>query len=197
MNSKLKFLLPCLSVVAACAEAHAQESASGIINEVSTQGSGASQTFTYDIALTNTGPINIETFWYAWIPPDNIYDFLKSKPTSETSPTGWTANLEGLNNGRDDSSIQWVTTADPLTPGSTLNFGFTTPDNFATVTGASPDFGFPTGYSYVYSGAPEADNGGFFNVAAGSVPEPASFSIIALASSAVLTRRRRSPVPTP
>jgi len=191
MKNKLIKALFGIGLLAASSEARAQEAATGVINLVSTQGSGASEKFTYDIVLKDTGSTNIGSFWYAWIPPDNLYDFLKSKPTAETSPTGWVANLEGLNNGSDYNSIQWVANSNPLTSGSTLNFGFTTPDNFATVTGSSPDFGFPTGYSYVYLGAPEAqgDGGGFLNVAAGSVPEPATLSLLAVASAALCTRR--------
>lgn len=166
------------------------ESATGVLNLVSITGSGASAKFSYSITLKDTGTTDIGTFWYAWIPPDNVYDFLKSKPTAEVNPTGWTANLEGLDNGSDDNSIQWVSSTNPLTPGSSLTFGYTTPDNPKTVTGPA-SFGFPTGYSYVYIAGPETDPGTLVNVAVGAIPEPSTFGLLSLAAGTVLTLRRR------
>jgi hypothetical protein len=188
-NSKL--ILSAISTLALALPAYAAESATGVINLLSTSGTGSNETFTYGITLKNTGATNLETFWYAWLPPDNFYDFLPSPPTSEVNPTGWTANLQGLNNGSDNNSIQWVTTTNPLTPGKSLTFDYTSPDNFATVTGPA-EFGFPTGYSYVYIGAPETDSGALVNVAAGSstVPEPASAGLLGIAAAALCLRRR-------
>ncbi len=174
------------------------EAATGIVNLKSTSGSGANQTFTYAVTITDTGTTNISSFWYSWLPPDNFYDFLVSKPTAEVSPSGWIATLEGTNNGTtDDNSILWTTTSAPLTPSKSLTFDFTTTDDFASVTGASTPYGYPRGYSYIYSGAPEApgDSGALLNVAAGSstpVPEPASVGILAAGAGLLALRRRRA-----
>ena len=47
--------------------------------------------FNYTISLTNTGTMNIGTFWFAWTPPGmpTEYDFLPSAPFSISQPTGW------------------------------------------------------------------------------------------------------------
>ena len=188
---KFPALIAALALAAASSTALA-ESATGKVDIVGISGSGPSTLYTYDITLTNTGANNIGSFWYAWLPPDNFYDFLTSVPTGTTSPTGWTANLEGLNDGIDNSSIQWVSSSNPLTPGSTLHFDFTTPDNFATVTGNTDYYGFPVGYSYIYAGQPEFDPGALVNILPGSstpAPEPAGLSILALAGTSLLLRR--------
>jgi len=192
MKSMKKVILVGVAALAMSGRVYAAESATGVINLESINGSGASQTFTYDITLTNTGTTNIGTFWYAWLPPDNFYDFLKSTPTAESNPTGWSANIEGLNNGSDNNSIQWVTTTNPLTPGKSLTFGYTTPDDPASVTGPA-EFGFPTGYSYIYVGAPETDSGALVDVAVGSIvtPEPATLGLLGAAGVSLCIRRPR------
>ena len=165
-------------------------SATGTVNLQSINGSGASQTFTYGINLTNTGTTAIGTFWYAWLPPDNVYDFLISRPTAVSDPAGWTHVVLGSNNGRDDTSIRWVNTTTPLAPGNSLTFSFTTLDNFATVTGNSYS-GYPVGYSYISTGAPETDPGALVNIAPGvsTIPEPASLSLLLCAAPLLLGRR--------
>jgi len=192
MKAMKKICLSGIALLALGGRAYAQEQATGILNLQSVTGSGAGQRFTYSITLKDTGTTNIGTFWYAWLPPDNFYDFLKSTPTGETSPTGWTANLEGLKNGTDNNSIQWVNNSNVLTPGNSLTFSYTTPDNPATVTGPAA-FGFPTGYSYVYIGAPETDAGALVNVAVGNVslPEPASIAMVTLFGTLAVRRPRR------
>jgi hypothetical protein len=198
MKFSSKIVLTGLAALGMAASAFGQESAIGTVNLQSINGTGPSQTFTYNIVLKDNGSTNIGSFWYSWIPysrtlPDNYYNFLPSKPTAETSPTGWSPTIVGPGIFDPGYSIQWDASADPMTPGSTDDFGFTTPDNFATVTGST--FGFPSGYAYVYTGGPEAagDNGGVLVVAAGTsvVPEPASLGMIAVAASALCLRRRK------
>lgn len=173
---KLKGKTPLISIAALgiAAPAFAQ-SASGVVNLVSINGSGPTQTFTYDIVLDNTGTTNIESFWYAWIPftgslPDNYYNFLPSDPSGESSPTGWVPTVVGPGIFGGGYSIRWDASSNPLTPGSTDNFGFTTKDNFATITG--PDtvafVSVPVGTSYIYSGVAEDSSTGFLTVQAGS-----------------------------
>jgi hypothetical protein len=197
MKAMSKMLLAGIAALAAGARVYGSEAATGVINLQSISGSGASTLYTYDITLKDTGTTDIGTFWYAWLPPDNFYDFLKSKPTAETSPTGWVANLEGENNGSDDNSIQWVANSNPLTPGSTFTYDYTTPDSPASVTGPSSPFGYPTGYSYIYIAGPETDPGSLVNVAAGTltlVPEPATISLLAIGAASLVIRRPRKAV---
>jgi hypothetical protein len=194
MKSMNKILLSGIASLAMSAAVYGSESATGVLNLQSVSGSGAGATYTYDITLKDTGTTNIGTFWYAWLPPDDFYDFLTSKPTAESSPTGWTANLQGEDNSRDGNSIQWVSSTNPLTPGTSLTFGYTTPDNPASVTGGGVGpFPYPTGYSYIYIGAPETDAGSLVNVAVGdiTVPEPATLSLLVAGVAALCTRRPR------
>ena len=192
MKTMKKALLSSVVLLAISGRAFAIEEATGILNLQSVNGSGANQTFTYNVTLKDTGMTNIETFWYAWLPPDNLYDFLKSTPTAESNPTGWTANLEGLKDGTDNTSIQWLTSTNPMAPGDTLTFGYTTPDNPSIVTGPAR-FGFPTGYSYIYAGGPETDSGNLVNVAVGNIalPEPASIGGLAAFLGTLAVRRPR------
>jgi hypothetical protein len=204
MKLTSKMVMIGIAALGSAATAFAQETATGVVNLQSINGSGPGQTFTYNIVLKDTGATNIGSFWYSWIPysgtlPDNYYDFLPSKPTAETSPTGWSPTLVGPGIFDDGYSIQWNASLNPMTPGSTYDFGFTTPDNFATVTGST--FGFPSGYSYIYKAGPEApgDGGGVLIVSAGTsvVPEPASLGMIAAAASALCLRRRKRPAAVP
>ncbi|MGA2233153.1 MAG: PEP-CTERM sorting domain-containing protein [Tepidisphaeraceae bacterium] len=199
MKVTSKIALTGIAAMGMAAPAMAQ-SASGVLNLASINGSGASQTFTYNLAVKNTGTTSLDSFWYAWIPylgvlPDNYYNFLPSDPSAETSPTGWSPTVVGPGIFGGGYSIRWDASSNPLTPGATDDFGFTTKDNFATLTG--PDtvafVNLPVGTSYVYTGTAEASAAGVFTVAAGSstVPEPATFGLMALAAGLLCLRRPR------
>src|SRR5690348_1462874 len=112
------------------------ESASAQFTLVSTSGTSASPVYHYDITLTDTGTTDIGTFWFAWVPGQ---DFLPSRPSTTTNPTGWTSSLSGTGDAFDGTAIQWVTTANAITPGSSLSgFGFTTADSPMALLANSP-----------------------------------------------------------
>lgn len=137
--------------------------------------------FEYTITLTNTGTSNLETFWYAWVPGENL---MPVSPTSIQSPPNWTANIthETSNPGYDGSSsaydgyaIQFVTASSaspaPLTPGASLVFRFDSTSTPQTLAGDSPLYaGTPIGRSFVYAGAPFSDAGDEFDVTMGAAP---------------------------
>ena len=85
-------------------------------------------TFRYSMALTNTGPTTVGTFWFAW---DDVpsADFLISSPDQATlaSPAGWAATITHGGAG-DGYGILWTALAPAvyLQPGGTLG-GFTFP----------------------------------------------------------------------
>jgi hypothetical protein len=166
--------------------AHAADSASGVISSTSLGGGN----FDYTIKLTDTGSGNLETFWFSWIPGQ---DFMPVSPTNIVSPTDWTANITG-GGGSDGFAIQWLTsgssTPAPLTPGATDTFTF---ESTATPSQLLADSSFhpasPVLTAFVYSGAPFSDAGEQFQV----VPEPSTnalFLLGCLATGFVVWRRR-------
>jgi hypothetical protein len=72
----------------------------------------------YSITLTDIGTTAIGTFWFAWLPQQ---DLMATRPTSTTNPAGWThlATGGGVNDG---FAIQWLAgnPADGLQPGGHL-----------------------------------------------------------------------------
>jgi hypothetical protein len=199
MELKNKIALAGIAALGFAAPAFAQ-SASGVVNLVSINGSGASQTYSYNIVLKNTGTTSIDSFWFAWIPysgqlPDNYYNFLPSDPSAEVSPTGWSPTVVGPGVFGDGYSIRWDASSDPLAAGSTDDYGFTTKDDFATITGPDTIAFIPTpvGTSYIYTGAPEASPEAEVTIAAGSdvVPEPATLGLLATAAVGIFARRPR------
>jgi hypothetical protein len=175
-------------ILAAASAASAAESATATVAQT---GSGGGL-FNYTITLHNTGTTPIGTFWYSWI-PFPFYDFLKSQPTNVGAPTGWVAPVDNEGAG-DGYSIEYYNLSGSNIPvgGSSSAFTFSSPDNLATITGATPYYGgaFNSGVSFIYSGFPESDAGTEFTVTA--APEPGCIGLLALSSTVLFGRRRKA-----
>ena len=146
--------------------------------------------FNYTISLTNTGTLNIGTFWFAWTPPGmpTEYDFLPSEPFSISQPTGW---LGPASFGFPGYSIEYYnSTGSLIAPGQTATFGFTSPDSPTTLQGSA--FGFPRTTSFIYSGNPEV--GSTARVDPVFVPEPSTYALLAAGCAGLLALRRRKQV---
>jgi hypothetical protein len=172
-------------LIAGAAPAFAQISASATMTATP---NGAN--WDYDITLHNTGSVNIETFWFAWIPG---YDYLPSSPTVTGTPTSWTTFIENLpNTNRYSIEFYDTGTSNPLTSGNSSSaFQFTSPDSPTTLQG-SGTFGLPDTYSYIYSGPGESGSlNTIFQIPITTVPEPASFVLAGLGGLAGLMAWRR------
>ena len=187
LRQSLASLLPLL---AAAAPASAALSGTATISSVP-----SGPNFTYTIQLTNpsNSATNINTFWFAWTPPGNPieYDLLPSTPSSPVQPNGWVGFISA---GFPGTSIEFSNkTGSAIAPGSSGTFTFTTHDSPATLQGTS--LGFPITESFIYATAPlnpgDLPSGGFAQVNPSFVaaPEPASLTLLALASAALLFRR--------
>jgi hypothetical protein len=155
---------------------------------------GGSYNYTLTLGNANSSLSSISTFWYSWSPGA---DFLPSSPKSVQTPAGWAYSIQG---GPyydyygyyypDGYSIKFTTATTPLAPGSSLNFGFISPDSPAALAGNSPWYpGYKVGTSYVYSGV-GSGNSSLFTVQ--SVPEPSLLGLLVAGSAGLLTGRRRS-----
>jgi hypothetical protein len=145
--------------------------------------------FDYTILLTNssasTDPIG--TFWFSWVPGK---DFMATSPLSESTPSGWTANVTH-GGATDGFAIQWVAgTGAALGIGNSLTFGFVSSETPAQLAGNSPLFPtFPEGTSFFYNGAPfSADSEQI--VAASAVPEPSTMALSFVGGLGLLAARR-------
>lgn len=160
----------------------ASETASATLSPTSLDGGE----FQYNIALTNTSTdsSNIGTFWFAWVPGS---DFMQVMPTSIKQPTGWGANITGLNNASDGNAIQWVASSNLLAAGATDDFSFDSTETLSQLFGPSPYGTKPIETtSLAYTGAPFSDYGFEF-----VVPEPASASLLVISDGGLLLRRGR------
>jgi len=165
-------------VTAVASSAFAQTVASGLITQLSTNGT----TFTYDIDLDNIGSTGIQTFWFSWVPGSN---FMPDMPTGITQPAGWTDSVTSGGG----FAIQWKTSGG-LAAGNPLDgFQFTSVDSLATLEGNSQ--GNPILTATVYSGQPFSGTSDQFVVR--PAPEPASWLALAgLAIAGIVVRRRRA-----
>ena len=146
--------------------------------------------FDYTISLTNTGTMDIGTFWFAWTPPGmpTEYDFLPSAPSSISQPTGW---LGPASAGFPGFSIEYYNHGGSLiAPKETATFQFTSPDSPVTLQGSS--FGFPRTTSFIYSGNPEV--GPTARVDPVFVPEPSTYALLAAGCAGLLALRLRKQV---
>jgi hypothetical protein len=144
--------------------------------------------FDYSILVKDTGTTNIGTFWFAWTPPGQPfeYHFLPSAPLATIQPTGWVAPTQS---GIPGYSIEFYNNSgSAITPGQTATFGFTSSATPAQLMGTS--IGFPITTSFIYTGFPEV--GAAAQVSPVFVPEPTSFVLAAMAglSCAFAARQR-------
>jgi hypothetical protein len=157
------------------------ESASAQLTLVSTGTGNGAPAYHYAMTVTDTGTTNVGTFWFAWIPGG---DFLPSTPSAVSDPSGWSDTLTGSGDSSDGIAIEWVATANAITPGHSLSgFDFTSADSPSVLAGDAPTAapGTPVLTSFVYGGGPFSDAGFKFLVTQAATT---SASTTTLASSA-------------
>ncbi len=118
---------------------------------ISSTPAGPNFDYTIDLSNSSSSTTSIGTFWYAWT-PQPFQDLLATKPVSVSAPAGWTDEI--INVGSSDGfSIEFNASGIASVPaGTSLDFGFTSPDTLASVNGNSPFYpGTPVGTSFVYS----------------------------------------------
>ncbi len=133
--------------------------------------------FDYSIQVKDTGTTNIGTFWFAWTPPGQPfeYDFLPTAPLATIQPTGWVAPTPS---GIPGYSIEFYNVSgSAITPGQTATFGFASSATPAQLMATS--IGFPITTSFIYTGFPEV--GAAAQVGPVFVPEPTSLVLAAMA----------------
>jgi len=178
-----------LAMACAGSAAHAQLTASATISSQQL----SANSYEYFINVKNTGSESIDAFWYGWFPG---YDLLGTVPTSISSPNTWSDSVQQEASFSGSASVLWQSSTTPLAAGASLGgFNFITADPPSLVEGTSPVFGFPTEYSYIYNGFPNANgSGGALVVAQTVVPEPTSLVLLA-GPMAWMLRRKRPPGP--
>ena len=173
-----------------CSAAYGQLAATATISSIPD-----GPNFDYTISLTNTGTLNIGTFWFAWTPPNQPieYDFLSSLPLSAGGPTGWTGFISA---GFPGYSIEYYNiSGSTVGPGQTGTFTFSSAETPAQLQGST--FGFPNTTSFIYTatptvaGNPPAGSPSLVNPTA--VPEPSSAVLAALGLVGVAAWRRLRP----
>jgi hypothetical protein len=191
--SIMKLFLGLVFLLGATRAVHAQGISASAQISGQTAG-GGSYNYTLTLANANSSLSSISTFWYSWVPGA---DFLPSSPMSVQAPAGWAYSIQGgpyYNYGYyypDGYSIEFTTTTKPLAPGSSLNFGFVSPDSPAALAGNSPWYsGYKVGTSYVYSGIGSGNTSSF---TVQSVPEPSSLGLLVAGSACLLAGWRRRP----
>jgi hypothetical protein len=182
VNMKKRFIpygLACALGLGLALGLGARSASAGVINASATWTSaldGDGVNFDYTITLknlsTSTDPIG--TFWFSWTPGQ---DYMANSPLSESTPAGWAA-LVTHGGANDGYAIQWVAQSTPadLAPGSSLTFGFKSPESPAQLAGNSPFFAHPPeGTAFLYSGPPfTGDSARIVATPAAAVPEPST-----------------------
>ncbi len=142
--------------------------ASGVISSAA---SGADTIYTIDLSNASSSDSGIGTFWYAWVPGE---DLLATNPISVSAPAGWTETV--TNTGATDGfGIEFIanSAAYDVQPGSSLTFSFTSADSPTSVAGNSPFYpGMSTSTSTVFPQGPFSDSGHQFVVTPAPTPTP-------------------------
>jgi hypothetical protein len=133
--------------------------------------------YDYTITLNNTGTVNIETFWFAWLPG---YDYLPSQPTVTGTPSNWVPFIE--QSSRYSIEFYDTGTSNPVTPGNSSSaFKFTSADSPTTLANGTGYLNFPDTYSFVYAGPGESGSSStIFSIPITTVPEPASIVLFGI-----------------
>ena len=187
-NKSIVALVGAGAVLGMAAVSQAAPVANAALSLTSTGGTIANPTYTYSIALNDTGATTIGSFWFAWIPGQ---DYMQTSPLSIVNPTNWHSVITG-GGGTDGYAIQWVanSSASYVPAGGSLStFAFTSSDSPSSLAGFSSFF--PTKHvttSVVYSAGLFSDAGLTFVV---SVPEPTGATSLGMAVGAMLLGRRR------
>lgn len=149
--------------------------------------------FQYNLVLNNTGTTTIGTFWFGWVPGDNL---MPVRPTNIVSAAGWQDMVTsgGPSNG---FAIQWTATspANSLPAGSSAS-GLSFDSTLTLAQLEAPAAGTPSDpvfTSFIYSGAPFSDAGVQITptVAVSSTPEPSDVALVFLGLVPILLGFRR------
>ena len=151
--------------------------------------------YSYHMTLHNTGTLNIDTLWFAWLdyPEQN---FMPTAPLTVSRPAGWFGSVtnDGLGDGY---GIQFYSNGAGLAPNQSLSgFDFTsntTPAQLESL--VSTLYGdYPVSTAFAYNGGEFSPDGISFTVQV--VPEPSTFALAALgiAAAGMLWRRRSAAV---
>jgi hypothetical protein len=152
--------------------------------------------YDYTVTLTNTGSADIGTFWFAWTPPGQPfeYDFLPSGPIPTGQPGGWLGLASLGFPGYSIESYNYL--GSPISPGGIGMFQFTTSDTPTQLQEST--LGFPNTTSFIYEGAPEVGAPARVDPVF-DVPEASSSFLMAMGCTAAGLRRRcrQTPLPQP
>jgi hypothetical protein len=148
--------------------------------------------FDYTLTLANTGPVDINTFWFAVTNLPNQSDLLPTIPTNITEPSGWTAFLGHTNNPGDGFSIKYSNVnGAPITSGGGGIFHFTSSDSPTILAGASYVPGIKISSSWIFDGVAGTGNSFQFDTSVSKVPEPASVVTLLIGCALALITLRR------
>jgi hypothetical protein len=185
----------CLSLLFVLGTVASVQAQGLVVNaQIGSQPAGGSL-FDYSLTLNNGAGSggSIETFWFSWTPG---MDYLPSRPTTVQAPAGWTYSIQGGPYSyygytyNDGYSIEFTSSTAPVMPGSSIHFGFASPDSPSTVAGNSSIYpGTAVLTSYVYNGVGGGSLGSEFLVQ--PVPEPTALALLTVGLALVSSTNRQ------
>jgi hypothetical protein len=85
-----------------------------------------SESYDYTVTVDNGSAYSYDAIWFSFLP--HLENFLPSKPTSVTPPSGWEGTITSSSDGYGIEFLPLNNSITPLLPNSSVIFSFDSPD---------------------------------------------------------------------
>jgi hypothetical protein len=150
-----------------------------------------SESYDYTVTVDNGSAYSYDAIWFSFLP--HLENFLPSKPTSVTPPSGWEGTITSSSDGYGIEFLPLNNSITPLLPNSSVIFSFDSPDLPSVIAETWMDPKSPPDATWLF-GSGGVDVEPYTWVVpqyVQAVPEPSSLGLVLTGLGGLWLRRQR------